>query len=99
MSTFNPALVKEKLPGAIEEMLEAHKKAVAGAEVVCESCKSTNIPQMVSDGNSLVTIISGMYEYVQKFCGNEGDTAEGEGTMWGVHSAACKVLIATGGEM
>ena len=61
MSTFNPALVKEKLPGAIEEMLEAHKKAVAGAEVVCESCKSTNIPQMISDGNSLVTIISGSW--------------------------------------
>ena len=97
MSEFNPSVVKQKLPGIIDDILTQHKRAVDACDTIDDLAKQTGAQQAIDDAAAYRQSIESMYEFVQRMCGHEGDTAAEQGSLWAVIEVAKKMEIATGG--
>lgn len=97
MSEFNPSVAKQKLPGAIEAILEAHKKALESCDFVDDMAKQSGAKQFIDDAAAYRQTLESLNDLAQRLCGKEGDTLTEDGTMYAAYEAAKKLDIATGG--
>jgi len=99
MSELDYEVVLQRLPAAIEAIQEQHlKKIPASVEIVNQAAKASGSPQFERDAKEWERVVGINTEYVTRICGQEGDTAADQGSLWGFVYACKQVKKAVGGD-
>lgn len=99
MSEYNPSAVVKRLPDCIERIEKAHFQGLDNlydmAKQMADTSGDVQFQQTVAE---MRKAIDSMQEYVRRMVGKEGDTTEGEGSLWAYYTSAQKILKVMGGE-
>ena len=98
-SMLDPEIMCKQLPPQLERALDYYpKKFPQAAEFFTDIALKTGSPNFMEDAAAFSRISEQLVDLVKKMCGTEGDTTEGDGTLWGAVEATRKTANAMGGE-
>lgn len=97
MAEYDIAEAAVKLPAAIEHLSDLATKLPQSGDLAVEIAKQTGAEQFIKDATAGQQTLYALAEQFKAFIGEEGDSATGEGTLYGALGAVRKINKAFNG--